>query len=247
MDAELTFRVTDTSLDPYLRVFEPRLSPFTTAVASGTRARRRRARRHRSPRRRRDGRAARRCKLFDYRRRATTGRFELALDQHVLRVRQLPARRRGHAARARRHRRPARPDGSRVHATGDANLGILQGFFRDIRSSGAGRRSRRRSTARCAKPVFSGSAAIDGRPHPPFLAAALARGHQRQVCRSTPRGIRIDEVTRAARRRRRHVRRPHRPQRLRAGRSEPDRDRRADAPPLPGRVPVGRRRPVADR
>ncbi|MCA1583830.1 MAG: translocation/assembly module TamB domain-containing protein, partial [Acidobacteria bacterium] len=35
-DAELSFRVTDTSLDPYVRAFQPTLSPFTTAVASGT-------------------------------------------------------------------------------------------------------------------------------------------------------------------------------------------------------------------
>jgi hypothetical protein len=35
-DAELMFRVSDTSLDPYIRVFKPDLSPYTTAVASGT-------------------------------------------------------------------------------------------------------------------------------------------------------------------------------------------------------------------
>lgn len=35
MDAELSFRVTDTSLDPYFRAFQPQLSPFTSAVASG--------------------------------------------------------------------------------------------------------------------------------------------------------------------------------------------------------------------
>src|SRR5690606_6814950 len=35
-DAELTFRFSDTSLDPYVRAFEPRLSPFTRAVASGS-------------------------------------------------------------------------------------------------------------------------------------------------------------------------------------------------------------------
>lgn len=35
-DAELMFRVNDTSLDPYVRVFRPDLSPYTTAVASGT-------------------------------------------------------------------------------------------------------------------------------------------------------------------------------------------------------------------
>ena len=36
MDAELSFRVTDTSLDPYVRAFQPTLSPYTTAIASGT-------------------------------------------------------------------------------------------------------------------------------------------------------------------------------------------------------------------
>ncbi|HEX4914193.1 MAG TPA: translocation/assembly module TamB domain-containing protein [Vicinamibacterales bacterium] len=36
MDAEMTFRVTDTSLDPYVRVLQPTFSPFTSAVASGT-------------------------------------------------------------------------------------------------------------------------------------------------------------------------------------------------------------------
>jgi hypothetical protein len=35
-DAELMFRVTDASLDPYVRVFKPDLSPYTTAIASGT-------------------------------------------------------------------------------------------------------------------------------------------------------------------------------------------------------------------
>ena len=36
MDAEMSFRVTDTSLDPYVRAFQPQLSPYTSAVASGT-------------------------------------------------------------------------------------------------------------------------------------------------------------------------------------------------------------------
>jgi hypothetical protein len=34
-EADLTFIVADTSLDPYVREFEPRLSPFITAVAGG--------------------------------------------------------------------------------------------------------------------------------------------------------------------------------------------------------------------
>jgi hypothetical protein len=36
MDVDATFLVSETSLDPYVRAYEPRLSPFTTAVASGT-------------------------------------------------------------------------------------------------------------------------------------------------------------------------------------------------------------------
>jgi len=35
MDAELLFNVADTSLDPYVRVFNPQFSFFTTAIASG--------------------------------------------------------------------------------------------------------------------------------------------------------------------------------------------------------------------
>jgi hypothetical protein len=34
-DVDLRFQVADTSLDPYIRAFEPRLSPYTTARASG--------------------------------------------------------------------------------------------------------------------------------------------------------------------------------------------------------------------
>jgi hypothetical protein len=35
-DAELSFRVSDTSIDPYARVFQPSLSPYTTSSASCT-------------------------------------------------------------------------------------------------------------------------------------------------------------------------------------------------------------------
>jgi hypothetical protein len=36
MDAEMSFRITDTSLDPYLRQMQPTFSPYTSAIASGT-------------------------------------------------------------------------------------------------------------------------------------------------------------------------------------------------------------------
>ncbi len=35
-DAEMSFRVTETSIDPYVRAFQPTLSPYTIATASGT-------------------------------------------------------------------------------------------------------------------------------------------------------------------------------------------------------------------
>src|SRR4029077_11568001 len=35
-ESELTFRFHDSSLDPYVRLFVPRLSPYTTAIASGS-------------------------------------------------------------------------------------------------------------------------------------------------------------------------------------------------------------------
>ncbi len=35
-DAEMTFRVTNTAIDPYVRVFQPTLSPYAHATASGT-------------------------------------------------------------------------------------------------------------------------------------------------------------------------------------------------------------------
>jgi translocation and assembly module TamB len=36
MDVDMTFQVSETSLDPYVRAYDPRLSPYTNAVASGT-------------------------------------------------------------------------------------------------------------------------------------------------------------------------------------------------------------------
>jgi len=36
MDSELSFRITDTALDPYVRVLQPAFSPYTSAIVSGT-------------------------------------------------------------------------------------------------------------------------------------------------------------------------------------------------------------------
>ncbi|OFW37236.1 MAG: hypothetical protein A3F70_12740 [Acidobacteria bacterium RIFCSPLOWO2_12_FULL_67_14] len=133
MEADLSFSVADTSLDPYVRAFNPTLSPFTTAIASGNI--------------RVVGQLANvdallvdttvdrlDLRLFDYRLRNAEP-IRLALDRHTMRI-----------------------DGMRlvgedtqldvsglvnlhderiaVRATGDAGLGILQGFVPDIRASG---------------------------------------------------------------------------------------------------------------
>ena len=227
MDAELTLRFADTSLDPYVRFFEPRLSPFTTAVAGGTI--------------RVVGELADvdhlvveahveslDLKLFDYRLR-NEGPIELALDQHVARGRPAPARRRGHRARARRadRLRPQRARGRRRRAT--PTSASCRGSTATS-AAAAPRRSRRRSavrsTSRCSPAAPTSRTAASA-----AVAAALARGDQRPALvrrRRRPRRRRGG----AAGRRRRAVRRPDRHQRLHPGRPEPDRDRRADADPL---------------
>jgi hypothetical protein len=133
MDAELSFRVSDTSLDPYVRAFNPQLSPFTTAVASGSI--------------RVVGELANidhllvdatvdslDMRLFDYRLRNATP-IRVALDRHSVRLTEM--RLVGEETEldvtgvvSLHDERIA------MRANGVANLGILQGFVRDVRSSG---------------------------------------------------------------------------------------------------------------
>ncbi len=163
MDAELTFRFSNTSLDPYVRFFEPRLSPFTNAIAGGT------VRvvgeladvDHLVV----DGRVEQLdMKLFDYRvsnmdpaTRAYRP-IEITLDQHVVNIAQLRLFGEGTQLDMDGHI-DLHDSTISVAASGDANLGILQGFYRDIRSSGAAI-LRAKVDGPLSKPVFSGSAAI---------------------------------------------------------------------------------------
>lgn len=163
MDAELTLRFQDTSLDPYIRFFEPRLSPFTTAVAGGT------------------VRVVGELmdidhlvvetkveqldmKLFDYRvsnRDPRTNEYrpiELALDQHVLTIDQF--RLFGDGTELALSGNVGLHDSTiAVQASGDANLGILPGFFREIRSSGSATLEAE-VNGPLDRPVFSGRATI---------------------------------------------------------------------------------------
>ncbi len=156
MDAEMTLRFSDTSLDPYLRFFAPQMSPFTTAVADGTI--------------RLVGELADvdhllvettvdklQLKLFDYAA-ANDGPIRLALNQHIVEVKQFRLAGEGTALElsgsVNLHERRIALD-----ASGDANLAILQAFYRTIRS--AGNASLHATvTGPLDKPVFSGDAAI---------------------------------------------------------------------------------------
>jgi translocation-and-assembly-module (TAM) inner membrane subunit TamB-like protein len=189
MDAELTVRFRETSLDPYVRFFEPRLSPYTTAIIGGTM---------------RvvgeltdlnhlvvDTRIEQLdLKLFDYRVR-NEGPIELMLDQNTLEIGNFHLV--GDGTELQLDGRVGLADRKiSVRATGDANLGILQGFFRALRSRGTAALTAEISGA-LDDPVFSGSATIaDGR------LRHFSLPHSLESINGTlafdARGIRVDEV-----------------------------------------------------
>ncbi|PYR51422.1 MAG: hypothetical protein DMF89_05765 [Acidobacteria bacterium] len=190
LDAELTFRFHDSSLDPYIRLFVPKLSPYTTAVASGSI--------HVAgdpsdiDRLLVDGTVDRlEMRIFDYA--LKNGRpIRLALDQHVVRVQDLQVVGEGTqltvGGSIRLH-----DERIALQASGDANLGILQGFFHNVRGSG-------RAVLRAAvdgplfEPVFSGSATItDGRLRHFSLPNSLEAVNG--TIRFDSRGIQLDDIT----------------------------------------------------
>ena len=133
MEADLSFSVSDTSLDPYVRAINPNLSPFTTAIGSGNI--------------RVVGQLANidellvdatvdrlDLRLFDYRLR-NAAPIRLSLDRHVMRIDEM--RLVGEETQlditgtVNLH-----DERISVRATGDAGLGLLQGFDSNIRSSG---------------------------------------------------------------------------------------------------------------
>ena len=131
-DADLTFRFTNTSLDPYIRAFESRLSTFT-AVVSGT------IRVHGQLRNldhlKMDGLVEQfDVNLFDYQVR-NEGPIQLSLEKQVVRVERLHLT--GDGTELTLAGTIGMDDEQvALSAIGDANLGILQGFFGDLRSSG---------------------------------------------------------------------------------------------------------------
>ena len=190
MDAEMSLRFADTSLDPYLRFVQPGLSPYATAVADGTL---------------RivgeladidhllvDTRVERLdLKLFDYPLK-NDGPIQLMLDRHTLDVTRL--RLVGDGTQLEVGGAVALHDGTiNIEAKGDANLGILQAFFRPLRSRGTAALSAR-ITGPLSKPVFSGNARIsDGRVRHMSLPHALEAINGTMSFDAG--GIRIDDVS----------------------------------------------------
>ncbi|HEY3383276.1 MAG TPA: translocation/assembly module TamB domain-containing protein [Vicinamibacterales bacterium] len=190
VDAELSLRFTDTSLDPYLRLFEPRLSPYTRAIASGTV--------------RAVGQLADwdrlsvtatvetlDASLFDYALH-NDGPIRLTLENNTI-----------ESARLRLAGEDTRLDVSGsvnlkerrigVKVAGDANLGILQLFFKDMRSSGRAELSGS-IDGPMTKPQFSGTAQItDGRLRLLSLPNSLQAINGRVAFAGD--GIRLEDIT----------------------------------------------------
>ena len=189
-DCELSFRFHDSSLDPYVRLFLPNLSPFTTAVTSGSV--------------RIVGELADidhllvdvtvdtlDMRLFDYALR-NAGPIRLTLDRRTVEIHSLQLAGENTQLRV-LGKVGLRDERIALQATGNANLGILQGFFRDVRGSG-------RAELRAAvdgplrAPAFTGSAIItNGRVR--HLSLPNALDNINGAIRFDSRGIQLDEVT----------------------------------------------------
>ena len=189
MDAELTVRFRETSLDPYVRFFEPRLSPYTTAIIGGTM-------RVVGELRNLDQLVVETrieqldLELFDYQVR-NEGPIELVLDRNTVDIRSF--RLAGEGTQLRLDGKiDLRDQSIAVQANGDANLGILQGFFRSLRSRGTATLQARMG-GNFTNPIFSGNATIaDGRLRHFSLPHSLESINGRLSFDVN--GIRVDDV-----------------------------------------------------
>ncbi|HTM24008.1 MAG TPA: translocation/assembly module TamB domain-containing protein [Vicinamibacterales bacterium] len=155
-DAEMTLRFSDTSLDPYLRFIAPKMSPFTTAIADGTMHLAGELSDVNHLRVEADVDRLQ-LKLFDYP--ATNDqKIQLALNNGVIEVRRFALKGEG-TALALSGDVGLHDNRIALDASGDANLGILQAFYRGIRTSGnASLRAQVRGPL--DNPVFSGEATV---------------------------------------------------------------------------------------
>jgi translocation and assembly module TamB len=187
-DADLSFRVSDTSLDPFVRVFRPDLPPYTTAVASGTvrvvgDLDNRDALRLSTSIERLD------LRLVDYVLR-NQGPINLVVDGPTLRLDNLRLVGDDTAldiAGSVDLRRQALS----LQANGAANLAVLQGFMGDLRSSGRADVSALIGGT-AARPIVSGQAMLtEGRLR--HLSFPHALDNLNGVISFNAAGIRLDD------------------------------------------------------
>lgn len=205
VDSELSFRFNKTLLDPYVRLFQPALSPYVRASASGTI--------------RAVGQLANwdrllvtatvesaDVRLFDYDVR-NDGAFSLALDANTIKVLSPAgsAPRPGDVPKIRLKGEGTELEVSGsvdlaaarfgVNVAGKANLGILQLFSKEIRSSGQAELNGDMSGT-FARPRFSGAARItDGRLRLSSLAALPSLQAINGRVGFSSDGIRLEDVT----------------------------------------------------
>ena len=186
---DITLRVTDTSLDPYARLFAANLSPYARAIVSGTV-------RISGTLGKLDGIVARAVvdkvdlSLFDYSLR-NSGVIDIGVDQNTVRINQFnltgDQTRLGVTGTVDLGRNRVA-----VHAEGDANLGILQLFSGNIRGSGRAALSAD-VTGDMDHPQIGGSAILDnGRLRHMLLPHALDNLNGRISFADN--SIRFDEV-----------------------------------------------------
>jgi hypothetical protein len=190
IDADFSLRFTETLLDPYVRLFEPRLPPNTHVAASG-------AIRVIGQLANWDRLSATATvealdvSLFDYQI-WNDGPIRLAFENNTITAQQLKL-----AGKDTRLEVTGsvglKEDRIAVTVSGDANLGILQGFFRNLRSSGRAV-LRGAINGSLARPEFSGAAEIsDGRIRHMSLPQSL-QGINGRVAFATD-GIRFEDLT----------------------------------------------------
>ena len=188
-DADLSFRVANASLDPYVRMFVPEWSPYTKAVVSGSM--------HIVGELRNWDHLGAEATIeqadlsvFDYAIH-NNGPVRLSLDRRVVSIGQLQLAGEGTALEISGSVDLA-TEAVSLEVDGDANLGILQGFFQDLRASGDAS-VRADVTGSVWQPVLTGQAAVSsGRIRHFSLPHGLEAINGRIVFESS--GIRFDAV-----------------------------------------------------
>ncbi|HYE88933.1 MAG TPA: translocation/assembly module TamB domain-containing protein, partial [Vicinamibacterales bacterium] len=190
MDAELSFRLQDTSLDPYLRAVQPTFSPFASAVASGTI--RVVGELYNPDALRIDTSVeAVNVRLLDYRLRNQSP-IRLSVERQVLQVDALKMV--GEDTEIDLSGSVNLTDQAlTLQANGAANLAVLQGFLPDIRSSGRAEVSARISGT-AAAPVVAGNALLsNGRMRSLQFPHALEELNG--IATFDAAGVRLDGIT----------------------------------------------------